>query len=156
MKFWLPLALSLVIFTGCTTTSPTPEPYKPSTYNISSNAKKGAAVNQKSTATYPGSKEQMETKKTIPTQTVPPVIPQTPMVDTTIASTPLMIAPLDAPIEQPSTPSTFTQPPLTSTPLILSHNGEMIKIAVLIPQKTIKKYAITSVNSVMSYLLYIN
>ena len=32
----------------------------------------------------------------------------------------------------------------------------MIKVAVLIPQKTIKKYAISTVNSVMSYLLYKN
>ena len=155
IKSFLSVVVMGALFWGCT-----PNPVQPptiSTYNTSSNAKgKTTPSNQKSTATYPGSKEQIETKKTIPTQTVPPVIPQTPMVDTTIASTPLMIAPLDAPIEQPSTPSTFTQPPLTSTPLILSHNGEMIKIAVLIPQKTIKKYAITSVNSVMSYLLYKN
>lgn len=155
IKSFLSVVMIGALFWGCTPNAVQPPTI--STYNTSSNAKgKTTPSNQKSTATYPGSKEQMETKKTIPTQTVPPVIPQTPMVDTTIASTPLMIAPLDAPIEQPSTPSTFTQPPLTSTPLILSHNGEMIKIAVLIPQKTIKKYAITSVNSVMSYLLYKN
>lgn len=155
IKSFLSVVVIGVLFWGCTPNAVQPPTI--STYNTSSNAKgKTTPSNQKSTATYPGSKEQIETYKTIPTQTVPPVIPQTPMVDTTIASTPLMIAPLDAPIEQPSTPSTFTQPPLTSTPLILSHNGEMIKIAVLIPQKTIKKYAITSVNSVMSYLLYKN
>ncbi len=155
IKSFLSVVMIGALFWGCTPNAVQPPTI--STYNTSSNAKgKTTPSNQKSTATYPGSKEQMETKKTIPTQTVPPVIPQAPMVDTTIASTPLMIAPLDAPIEQPSTPSTFTQPPLTSTPLILSHNGEMIKIAVLIPQKTIKKYAITSVNSVMSYLLYKN
>ena len=156
IKSFLSVVVMGALFWGCT-----PNPVQPptiSTYNTSSNAKgKTTPSNQKSTATYPGSKEQIETKKTIPTQTVPPVIPQTPMVDTTLSSTPLVIAPLDAPIAQESTPSaTFTQPPLSSTPIVLSHNGEMIKIAVLIPQKTIKKYAITSVNSVMSYLLYKN
>ena len=155
IKSFLSVVMIGALFWGCTPNAVQPPTI--STYNTSSNAKvKTSPSNQKSTTTYPGSKEQIETYKTAPSQTVPPVIPQTPMVDTTIASTPLMIAPLDAPIEQPSTPSTFTQPPLTSTPLILSHNGEMIKIAVLIPQKTIKKYAITSVNSVMSYLLYKN
>ena len=44
MKFWLPLAISFLIFTGCTTTSQSPEPYKPSTYNLSASAKKGATV----------------------------------------------------------------------------------------------------------------
>ncbi|MBP9612191.1 MAG: hypothetical protein KBE05_01345 [Sulfurospirillum sp.] len=155
MKSFLSVVMIGALFWGCTPNAVQPPTI--STYNTSSNAKvKTSPSNQKSTTTYPGSKEQIETYKTAPSQTVPPVMPQAPMVDTTIASTPLMIAPLDAPIEQPSTPSTFTQPPLTSTPLILSHNGEMIKIAVLIPQKTIKKYAITSVNSVMSYLLYKN
>ena len=155
IKSFLSVVMIGALFWGCTPNAVQPPTI--STYNTSSNAKvKTSPSNQKSTTTYPGSKEQIETYKTAPSQTVPPVMPQAPMVDTTIASTPLMIAPLDAPIEQPSTPSTFTQPPLTSTPLILSHNGEMIKIAVLIPQKTIKKYAITSVNSVMSYLLYKN
>ncbi len=155
IKSFLSVVMIGALFWGCTPNAVQPPTI--STYNTSSNAKvKTSPSNQKSTTTYPGSKEQIETYKTAPSQTVPPVIPQAPMVDTTIASTPLMIAPLDAPIEQSGTPSTFTQPPLTSTPLILSHNGEMIKIAVLIPQKTIKKYAITSVNSVMSYLLYKN
>ena len=155
IKSFLSVVMIGALFWGCTPNAVQPPTI--STYNTSSNAKvKTSPSNQKSTTAFPGSKEQIETYKTAPSQTVPPVMPQAPMVDTTIASTPLMIAPLDAPIEQPSTPSTFTQPPLTSTPLILSHNGEMIKIAVLIPQKTIKKYAITSVNSVMSYLLYKN
>lgn len=157
IKSFLSVIVIGALFWGCT-----PNPVQPpviSTYNTSSNAKaKTTPSHQKSTATYPGSKEQVETKKTIPTQTVPPVMPQAPIVDTTIASTPLLIAPLDAPIEQESTSSTtVTQEPLSTTPpIVLSHNGEMIKIAVLIPQKTIKKYAITSVNAVMSYLLYQN
>ena len=155
IKSFLSVVMIGALFWGCTPNAV--QPLTISTYNTSSNAKvKTSPSNQKSTTTYPGSKEQIETYKTAPSQTVPPVMPQAPMVDTTIASTPLIIAPLDAPIEHSGTPSTFTQPPLTSTPLILSHNGEMIKIAVLIPQKTIKKYAITSVNSVMSYLLYKN
>lgn len=155
IKSFLKVIVLGALFWGCTPNAVQPPTI--STYNTSSNAKvKTSPSNQKSTTTYPGSKEQIETYKTAPSQTVPPVMPQAPMVDTTIASTPLIIAPLDAPIEHSGTPSTFTQPPLTTTPLALSHNGEMIKIAVLIPQKTIKKYAITSVNSVMSYLLYKN
>ena len=160
IKSFLRIIVMGTLFWGCTPN--TAQPPLISTYNTSSNAKaKTSPSNQKSTATYPGSKEQIETKKTVPVQTVPPVqvTPQAPVVDATIASKPLIIAPLDAPIEQvPITPSTptFSQPPMTTPPLALNHNAEMIKIAVLIPQKTIKKYAITSVNSVMSYLLYKN
>lgn len=157
IKLLLNVVLMSILFWGCTA-----NPIQPpviSTFNTSSNAKiKTSPSNQKSTATYPGSKEQIETKKTIPSQTIPSITPQAPMVDATIASTPIMIAPLDAPIEEPissSTP-TFTQPLHSSAPIVLSQNGEMIKIAVLIPQKIIKNYAITSVNSVMSYLLYKN
>lgn len=160
IKSFLRIIVMGTLFWGCTPNAV--QPPLISTYNTSSNAKaKTSSANQKSTATYPGSKEQIETKKTAPIQTAPSIqaMPQAPVVDTTIASKPLIIAPLDTPIEQtPSTSSTptFTQPPMTTPPLALSHNGEMIKIAVLIPQKTIKKYAITSVNSVMSYLLYKN
>lgn len=41
-------------------------------------------------------------------------------------------------------------------PKPLNDDSTMIKIAVLVPQKTIKKYAISSVNSVIAYLLYKN
>lgn len=51
MRFWTTVAILVAFLTGCTTTQSTPQPYKPSTYNVSS-AQKG---NQKSTVTYPGS-----------------------------------------------------------------------------------------------------
>jgi len=164
MRFWLPLALSLIIFAGCTTTSPTPEPYKPSTYNISSTAKKGAAVNQKSTATYPGSEKQIKTTAK-PTETLPSSEPV--IIDSAISSTTLAMA-----TPKPSTNVETTEPAssdvamdkeATLTPVLaapmpkpLNDDSTMIKIAVLVPQKTIKKYAISSVNSVISYLLYKN
>lgn len=167
MKFWLPLALSLFIFTGCTTTNPTPEPYKPSTYNISSTAKKGTAVNQKSTATYPGSEKvkSIPTPSTSTTETLPSSAPV--IIDSTISSTTLAMATPTPSTSVEATPqitdsSALAQEP-TLTPVVaapmpkpLNDDSTMIKIAVLVPQKTIKKYAITSVNSVISYLLYKN
>lgn len=166
MKFWLPLTISLFIFAGCTTTSQTPEPYKPSTYNLSSSAKKGAAINQKSTATYPGSENQVTTKPSTSTKVVDaPVV----MEDTTIKSTTLAMAtptppsPNIAPTPQAPSSDTSVSQDAIVTPVLaapmpkpLNDDSTMIKIAVLVPQKTIKKYAITSVNSVISYLLYKN
>jgi len=166
MKFWLPLTISLFIFAGCTTTGQTPEPYKPSTYNVSSNAKKGTVTNQKSTATYPGSEKQVIAKSSTKMADDAPVV----MEDTTIKSTTLAMAtptPSTSVEPTPSAPtptmdSTGSQEPIL-TPVLaapmpkpLNDDSTMIKIAVLVPQKTIKKYAITSVNSVISYLLYKN
>jgi hypothetical protein len=165
MKFWLPLTISLFIFAGCTTTSQTPEPYKPSTYNLSSSAKKGATINQKSTATYPGSENQVIAKPSTSVKADAPVV----MEDTTIKSTTLAMAtptPPSTSVEStPQAPSTDTSvsqdtivTPVLAAPMPkpLNDDSTMIKIAVLVPQKTIKKYAITSVNSVISYLLYKN
>lgn len=171
MRFWLPLAISLVIFTGCTTTSTNIEPYKPSTYNVSSSAKKGAVINQKSTATYPGSEKHVMTKSA-PSVTTPTSVADAPVVmeDTTIKSTTLAMAtPTPSTSVETTTSSSSTLSdtsaekeslvvPVLSTPMPkpLNDDSTMIKIAVLVPQKTIKKYAITSVNSVISYLLYKN
>lgn len=158
MKFWLPLALSLFLFTGCTTTSPTPEPYKPSTYNISSTAKKGAAINQKSTATYPGS----EKVKSVPTPSTPVTTETLPssapvIIDNTISSTTLAMAtPTPSTTVEKSADLPLEPKVASPMPKPLNDDSTMIKIAVLVPQKTIKKYAITSVNSVISYLLYKN
>jgi len=92
------------------------------------------------------------------------------MEDTTIKSTTLAMAtptPSTSVEPTPSAPtptmdSTGSQEPIL-TPVLaapmpkpLNDDSTMIKIAVLVPQKTIKKYAITSVNSVISYLLYKN
>ncbi|WP_228448146.1 hypothetical protein [Sulfurospirillum diekertiae] len=52
--------------------------------------------------------------------------------------------------------STLVPVPAASMPKPLNDDSTIIKIAVLVPQKTIKKYAITSVNSVIAYLLYKN
>ncbi|WP_333803825.1 hypothetical protein [Sulfurospirillum sp.] len=171
MKFWLPLALSLFIFAGCTTTSPTPEPYKPSTYNISSTAKKGTAVNQKSTASYPGSEKQTITNGSITAAKKAETLPSSEpvIIDSTISSTTLAMAtptPKTS-VESPAEPSSTIDASATQEPSLvpvvaapmpkpLNDDSTMIKIAVLVPQKTIKKYAITSVNSVISYLLYKN
>ena len=161
MKLWLPLALSLFLFAGCTATNQAPAPYKPTTYNISSNAKKGAAINQKSTATYPGSEQQKSTTSSSNVVEAPVVID-----DTTIKSTTLAMATPTPPSTSvsptaPSSMSDGSESPLTPVlaapmPKPLNDDSTMIKIAVLVPQKTIKKYAITSVNSVISYLLYKN
>lgn len=159
MKFWLPLAISLFIFTGCTTAT-TPEPYKQSTYNLSSSAKKGATINQKSTATYPGSEKVKSaptpSTSTTQTETLPsssPVI----IDNTAISSTTLAMATPTPSTTVEKTPDQPLEPVIASPmPRPLNDDSTMIKIAVLVPQKTIKKYAITSVNSVISYLLYKN
>ena len=164
MKPWLSLTISLFIFAGCTTTNQTPQPYKPSTYNLSSSAQKGAAINQKSTASYPGSERQVYTTPK-PAETAPSSAPVT--IDNTISSTTLAMAtPTPStsvePTEQSSSESSEAQDsvvtPVLAAPMPkpLNDDSTMIKIAVLVPQKTIKKYAITSVNSVISYLLYKN
>ncbi len=148
------LILSLFVgalFWGCTT-STSPNPPIITTYNTSSNAK-----NTKSTVTYPGSKEQKEiASKQISNTKTPAKIP---MEDVTVvSSTPIVSTPIQETIDEKPLASQeiVQQPSIPLPPMALSHNGQMIKIAVLIPQKTIKKYAITSVNSVMSYLLYRN
>lgn len=162
MRFWLSFVVILALFTGCTTT--TPEPYKPTTYNVSSKTRN---VNQKSTATYPGSGSSTIQSKVIQQPTTQPTQPaNTPLIDTTITSTTLAMA--------TPTPSTSVEPTMpqqegeqvgqsegvmnivSPMPKPLNDDSTMIKIAVLIPQKTIKKYAISTVNSVMSYLLYKN
>ena len=167
MKLWLPLTISLFIFAGCTTTNQNPEPYKPSTYNLSSSAKKGSAINQKSTATYPGSEKQVYAMPK-PTETLPSSAPVT--IDNTISSSTLAMATPTPPSPsiEPTEPSSSTSEttdaqdavvtPVLAAPMPkpLNDDSTMIKIAVLVPQKTIKKYAITSVNSVISYLLYKN
>ena len=148
------LILSLLVsalFWGCTTTA-TPKTPVINTYNTSSNAK-----NSKSTLTYPGSKEQKElTSKQIPSTQAPAKIP---MEETAaISSAPVAVTPMPEIVEEiPLASQEVTSQPTYQLPeMALSHGGQMIKIAVLIPQKTIKKYAVTSVNSVMSYLLYRN
>ena len=175
MRFWLTLSLSLFIFAGCTT-SQAPEPYTPSTYNVSTSTKR--APNQKNTATYPGSEKQLK-KSTTPassTETQPSSAPVT--IDNTITSTTIAMATPtpSTSVEQPKQPivaeeepqqqqpSTQTEASATvlepvvaaSMPKPLNDDSTIIKIAVLVPQKTIKKYAITSVNSVISYFLYKN
>lgn len=155
-KQWFGLIVTGVLFWGCaqsTVQKPTIN-----TYNTSSNAKyKTTPSNQKSTTSYPGSKEQSESKKTLPPTSLPPVQPQEPMVDTGLSSTPITLPALEAPLRPTEEPIVQQEEePSYTRPAMLSQNGEMIKIAVLIPQKTIKKYAITSVNAVMSYLLYQN
>ena len=172
MKFWLSLAISLFIFAGCTTTSPTPQPYKPMTYNLSPAAKKGSTVNQKSTATYPGSEKKTKEVKTPTVTQAPTYEAQGPVIDSTITSTTLAMATptpsttveqpkLQPVIEEPQQVVEAPQPSLEPVsaarmPKPLNDDSTMIKIAVLVPQKTIKKYAISSVNSVISYLLYKN
>lgn len=180
MRFWLTLSLSLFIFAGCTT-SQAPEPYTPSTYNVSTSTKR--APNQKNTATYPGSEKQLK-KSTTPassssaqiTETQPSSAPVT--IDNTITSTTIAMATPtpSTSVEQPKQPIVVEEEPqqqqpstqteasaavlepvvAASMPKPLNDDSTIIKIAVLVPQKTIKKYAITSVNSVISYFLYKN
>ncbi len=141
-KSFISAVVVAIFLVGCGTISSTPKTPNINTYNTSSGAK-----NNKSTLGYPGSKDQKQPTTPEGTQ---PYTPES----TTITST--AITAVD---EKPTTPSETTEQAPTNTPIIpmsLSQNGTMIKIAVLIPQKTIKKYAITSVNSVMSYLLYRN
>ena len=155
------LCLATLLFYGCGTVSPTP-PVVFNTFNTSSNK---APTKQKSTATYPGSSQQSVVTPKTPTAptTSTPLQPEAkaPVIDNTLTSSEITSKPAEK-IEAPVTPPTSEQAVVASTmpevlpPVPLSNNGEMIKIAVLIPQKTIKKYAITSVNTVISYLLYKN
>jgi hypothetical protein len=162
MKFWLPFIVMIALLTGCTTT--TPQPYKPTTYNVAS-AKKG---NQKSTVTYPGSDgaaPNIQTQATPSSQQPKPESTE-PYAPMSITSTTLAMAtPTPESVEQPSeaapsgTEESSAEGMLSVAapmPKPLNDDSTMIKVAVLIPQKTIKKYAISTVNSVMSYLLYKN
>ena len=101
------------------------------------------------------------------TETLPSSAPVT--IDNTINSTTLAMATptpstsVEPTQESPSVDDTSTAQDAIVTPVLaapmpkpLNDDSTMIKIAVLVPQKTIKKYAITSVNSVISYLLYKN
>lgn len=159
MKFLqLSLVVLMFIFAGCTTTNVNKAPVI-STYNTSSNANN---AKQKSTKTYPGSTAQpkvtdqysannayeskMPSKNASTTEPIEPT-PSTPIL---AMATPTPSTSIETPAEP------IIQPTTTATLRPSVHNGPMIKIAVLVPQKTIKKYAITSVNSVMSYLLYQN
>ena len=169
MKSWLPLVLGFILFTGCTTTTPSkPEPYTPSTYSISSAAKKGATINPKSTASYPGSEKVTSVPKVAPESQAPVIIDDTAVKSTTLA----MATPTPSTVETTPSPSASTSDiasdiassdepvmaPVTAAPMPkpLNDDSTKIKIAVLVPQKTIKKYAITTVNSVISYMLYKN
>lgn len=180
MRFWLTLSLSLFIFAGCTT-SKAPEPYTPSTYNVSTSTKR--APNQKNTAMYPGSEKVLTKSAPISgssttvrsTETQPSSAPVT--IDNTITSTTIAMATPtpSTTVEQPKQPIVVEEEPqatpqqqteasaavlepvaAASMPKPLNDDSTIIKIAVLVPQKTIKKYAITSVNSVISYFLYKN
>lgn len=169
MKFFLLAFMSIIIlFSGCTTTNVNQPPVI-NTFNTSSNAKTTQAK-QKSTKTYPGAEQQVKVNK--PTTVAKPTpspyetnVPTTTSMEPPVKTTPVeeMPAPVVMAMATP-TPSTSVEQEQQPEPVIsttkvhrpLSHDGIMIKIAVLVPQKTIKKYAITSVNSVMSYLLYKN
>lgn len=137
MKFFL-LGMSalVLIFSGCTTTAPNAPQI--TTYNASKN--NAIPKNQKSTLNYPGSGP-------IEKQVI--IAPSNEPIVTAMATPTPQIT-----VESPSEYVAVTTTPRLFKPL--ENNGQMIKIAVLVPQKTIRKYAITSVNSVMSYLLYKN
>ena len=139
MKFFL-LGMSalVLIFSGCTTTAPNAPQI--TTYNASKN--NAIPKNQKSTLNYPGS-------SAIEKQVI--IAPNDGSIVTAMA-TPTPLNTVESPTQYAQTPIEV-QPPQFKP---LESNGLMIKIAVLVPQKTIRKYAITSVNSVMSYLLYKN
>lgn len=139
--------LFVLLFVGCTGTTGPKAPVI-NTYNTSSNAL--IKPNQKSTASYPGSGKPIAIPKVEEVKPSEPVIiDNTPIVSEQIPVTQIPL--ITEPMAQETLPTIET-----TEPMELSHNGEMIKIAVLIPQKTIKKYAITSVNTVISYLLYKN
>lgn len=155
MKFLqLCLVILMFIFAGCTTTNVNQAPVI-STYNTSSNAN---TAKQKSTKAYPGSTAQPKVADQYSTNNAyESKMPSKNAPIETTPSTPILAMATPTPstsIETPSEP--IIQPTTTATLRPSVHNGPMIKIAVLVPQKTIKKYAITSVNSVMSYLLYQN
>jgi hypothetical protein len=136
------------------------------------------APNQKNTSMYPGSEKPLA-KSTTPSssskivETQPDSAPVT--IDNTITSTTTIAMATPTPsttVEQPKQPisgeeetqsqqietpvATLEPVRAASMPKPLNDDSTIIKIAVLVPQKTIKKYAITSVNSVISYLLYKN
>ncbi|MBN2832011.1 MAG: hypothetical protein JXK50_01655 [Campylobacterales bacterium] len=149
MKFWLTLTLGLLFFVGCSTTN-TSQTYKPSTFNVSSSKR---SVPTKSTTTYPGSEKQ-RLSDTVESSNAPlgVTVDNTDITSTTLAmATPTPSTSLERPLETEG-----TSVPLTSVTPPLNDDTSMIKIAVLVPQRTIKKYAITSVNSVIAYLLYKN
>jgi len=156
MKFLqICLVFLMFIFAGCTTSNVNQAPVI-STYNTSSNAN---SIKQKSTKTYPGSSPQTKTEQysvnnayeaKMPSKSAP--IEPTPTTPIIAMATPTPSTSIEMQQEQVVQPTTTV--PSIHRPSM--HNGPMIKIAVLVPQKTIKKYAITSVNSVMSYLLYQN
>lgn len=147
-KQWLGACVCALFFWGCVPSSVQP-PISINTYNTSSTAKK-APLNEKNTVTYPGSKEKAATTALPPSSTI---LAMQPMVDGAISSTPII--PPESILGDAQLPSAEQQP-FMLPPLTLAQNGQMIRIAVLIPQKTIKKYAITSVNSIMSYMLHQN
>lgn len=155
MKIWLSLLLGLLLLTGCGTTN-TAQPYKPTTFNMGS-AKRSTPT--KSTATYPGSEKE---SKNIPRGSSLPINEAPVTIDSTISSTTLAMATptpqttLDAPHQTLPSDQSLTQTPSSVVTPPLNDDSTMIKVAVLVPQRTIKKYAITSVNSVISYLLYKN
>ena len=178
MRFWLSLTISAFLLVGCTTNNTT-QPYTPSTYNVASGKK---STPTKSTATYPGS-EKITTQvkpsspqNALPEQSAPVVIEDTAIKTTTLAmATPTPSTSVETPSssttqeadskESDATASTSGSeaaevaiiPTLAAPmPKPLNDDSTMIKIAVLVPQKTIKKYAISSVNSVIAYLLYKN
>jgi hypothetical protein len=150
IRFLAPFIGFLLFFAGCTGTTGPKAPVI-NTYNTSSNT--ALKPNQKSTMTYPGSGKPIVSPNaqvpTPPIQSDPVIIESAPI--TTVEIPPLASTTEVALPSQEAIEKTYDAPPVG-----LSHNGEMIKIAVLIPQKTIKKYAITSVNTVISYLLYQN
>lgn len=164
MKFLqLCLVVLVFIFSGCTTTNVNQAPVI-STYNTSSNASK-----QKSTKTYPGSAPQAKVEQYTVNNAYEDKMPSksNPTTMTTTTSIEPMPSAPSTPIIAMATPTPSSDVETQAEPIIQPriampmrratvNNGPMIKIAVLVPQKTIKKYAITSVNSVMSYLLYQN
>ncbi|MDD3344208.1 MAG: hypothetical protein PHR87_11625 [Sulfurospirillaceae bacterium] len=138
--FLLGISTCALIFSGCTnTTSNAPQI---STYNAS---KKAPIVkNEKSTLYYPGSMTQSTIEKKV---IIAPKQQEESIITAMATPTPQTSVESSAIVEEPVR---------TLSHKALESNGLMIKIAVLVPQKTIRKYAITSVNSVMSFLLYKN
>ncbi len=148
MRVCLPLIVSLLFFAGCTpAVQQEPKPYKPTTYNTAQKVPPQPTYqvppNQKSTATYPGSQKELPKEE----EKAPTAI-----VDSSITSTVI-----EAPIKTEAIKddaSAISQDAVMEKPL--NNDSTIIRIAVLVPQKTIKKYAITTVNSALSYFLYKN
>lgn len=138
----------LLIFSGCTTTNVNTRPTF-NTYNTSSNVK------QKSTTTYPGSAQQPIVSKSIPKTQMPKTEPeQIPVINESTIITSMAIPSPSTSVEVAE--EVISRPIASQPSRSIQRSGPMIKIAVLVPQKTIKKYAITTVNSSISYLLYKN